>query len=138
MSDEYDTIFQRQGARFNVDWRLLKAIAMKESSLNPFAINRSDPSVGMMQILCSGYPGSKTCQNRFNIQSWPPQKSEDLLNAETNIFYGAQILSSNIKAYGFRKGVAVYNNWSARLQEEPFSNQGYLDTVIKIYGELIA
>lgn len=138
MSDEYDSIFQRHGTRFNVDWRLLKAIAMKESSLNPAAINRSDPSIGMMQILCTGYSSSKTCQNRFNIQSWPPQKSDDLFNADTNVFYGAQILSSNIKAYGLRKGIAVYNNWSARLQEEPFSNQGYLDTVIKIYEELTA
>jgi soluble lytic murein transglycosylase-like protein len=35
--DRYDSLFQHYGQRYSVDWKLLKAQAIAESNLNPYA-----------------------------------------------------------------------------------------------------
>lgn len=136
MDNGYDSLFQRYAGMFGVDWKLVKAIAMHESSLDPSQVNPSDPSVGLMQVLCEGYPDSTTCTNKLNVSGWPPENSDRLFDPDYNVFIGTQILASNIRAYGTRKGVAVYNDWRAHTQTEPFENQAYVDTVFSIYERL--
>lgn len=131
-----DEIFKRHANRYGLDWKLLKAIAMQESSLNSRAVNAADPSYGLMQILCT--PSSNgVCANKFPaVSNWPPKSKLDLFDPDYNISVGAQILAWNIKTFGMRKGVAVYNSWKARFETEPFSNQKYVDNVFSNYKRL--
>lgn len=50
MNNQYDPLFRDAGRRHGLDWRLLKAIARKESNFDPGAINHLDPSYGIMQV----------------------------------------------------------------------------------------
>lgn len=131
-----DQIFKRHADINGLDWKLLKAIAMQESSLNPRAVNAADPSYGLMQILCT--PSSNgVCANKFPaVSNWPPKSKLDLFDPDYNISIGAQILAWNIKTFGMRKGVAVYNSWKARFETEPFTNQKYVDNVFSNYKRL--
>ena len=45
---QFVSLYRKWGSA-SVDWRLLAAIGKVESSHNPFAVNPSDPSVGIMQ-----------------------------------------------------------------------------------------
>jgi soluble lytic murein transglycosylase-like protein len=131
---QFDDLYQRYGSIYNIDWKLIKAIAIVESSENPNAVNPNDPSVGLMQVLCQGWPDS--CTNTLYLDGWPPTDPKQLLDPEYNVKIGAGILADNIGKYGVRKGVAVYNSNKARYESEPFNNQSYLDKVMLKYGEL--
>ena len=129
-----DEIYQRYGLFYDLDWRLIKAISLVEDpSQDPNAINPADPSYGLMQVLCWDGPGGR-CSNIVNLPGWPPTRDE-LLNPDINVKFGAGILKWNIDTYGYPKGIAVYNNWSARTAPEngPFPNQGYVDKVLSAY-----
>ena len=132
-----DTLYQKHGRLRNLDWRLLKAIAQVESSENPQAKNPSDPSYGLMQILCrpDGHGG---CSNNLNVLGWPPMTVHSLYDPDYSLHIGAQILEWNIGRYGFLRGIACYNHWGARLSEPdgPFPNQKYVDKVMGKYNSL--
>lgn len=139
-SETLDEIFQRWGNEYGVDWILLKAVSMKESSLNPNAVNSADnESLGLMQVLChpDGYGG---CTNRFNVDGWTEATREKLLMPDFNIRIGAQILAWNIQQYGLPKAIAVYNKWNERTspQEGPFDNQAYVEKVLSNYRSIAA
>lgn len=125
----YNSLYQKHGQTYGVDWLLLKALAIIESNENPGAVNPVDPSYGIMQIF---YTGS----NRFDIDGWPPTNSTQLLDADYNIRLGSQIIGWNLRAYGLEKGIAVYNKWSARNETKPFSNQAYVDKVLNKYHSI--
>ena len=135
---DLDALFQKHGAVQDVDWRLLKAIAQVESHLNPRAVNRRDPSIGLMGVLCR--PAGETCGNRLDVAGWPPARREQLFDPDFNIAIGAQVLGWNLRTYGFARGIAVYNQWRARLtpRERPFPNQFYVDQVLARYRALQA
>lgn len=124
----FDKLYKKYGLKYNVDWKLLKAIAQVESDENPLAKNPNEPSYGLMQIF---YPQS------LNVENWPPQNAAQLYNPDYNISIGAQILRWNIASFGRDKGIAVYNAWSARHAPDqgPFPNQAYVD---KVKGKLAA
>ncbi len=130
-----DELFKKYGAKYNIEPRLLRAIAVVESSLRVDAIRNNPPhdvSVGLMQILC--IPDAKGfCTNKFNVDGWKNIKFNDLLNPDLNVSIGTQILAWNIKTYGYARGIAVYNNWSARNSpvNGPFPNQSYVNKVFK-------
>ncbi len=133
----FDTLFQAHGAANNVDWRLLRAIAEVESHLNPRAINRRDPSFGLMQVHCVADTSGR-CTNRFDVEGWAGMTRERLMDPEINVHIGAQVLAWNIRAFGFERGIAVYNRWDARLtpRGRPFPNQFYVDKVLGRYRAL--
>lgn len=135
-ASELDALYKKHGAAQGVDWRLIKAIAMIESRENPRAVNRKDPSVGAMQILCR--PRGDTCANKLDLPGWPPKRAR-LLDPDFNISIGAQILAKNIRAYGRDKGIAVYNSWPARHtpRGKRFPNQQYVDKVLRAYRALM-
>ncbi len=127
-----DDLYQQHAKTFGVDWRLVKAIAQHESRENQLAVNKADnESIGLMQILCRP-DGRGGCSNKLNVQGWNTATRAKLLDADFNIYIGAQILSSNIAAYGVAKGIAVYNAWDqhAAPTAGPFKNQAYVDDVL--------
>lgn len=131
-----DVLFKKWAAIYKTDWRLLKAHAVVESNLKTDAVNRSDPSYGLMQILCTNAGG--TCSNKFNIDGWVGMTSARLLDADTNIRMGAQIVAWNQQQYGLLRGIAVYNSWDQRKAPiyGPFKNQTYVDKVVRVYTSL--
>lgn len=131
------SLYQKYGQRYKIDPDLLRAVAIVESSENPKAVNPSDPSYGLMQVLCRSN-GKGSCSNQFNVTGWPPRWREDLLEPDYNLSIASQILTWNIRQYGLKKGVACYNNWSARFdpKEGPFQNQGYVNKVFFEYDKI--
>jgi len=132
-----DEIYKDAGNEFSVDWKLIKAHAIIESSERPEVKNAADPSYGLMQILCVP-DGAGSCKNRFNIVDWPPVSVEDLFDPLYNVRMGAQIIKWNQDTFGLKQGIAVYNNWSARNDnyDGPYRNQGYVDKVLSEYRKL--
>ena len=134
---EFDALFQKHGAAHSVDWRLLKAIGTVESHLNPRAENPDGLSAGIMQIHCAPAHGA-VCTNRFDIAAWPPATRAQLYAPDYNIGLGAEIIAWNIRHYGLPRGIAAYNQWSARKtpRGELFPNQYYLEKVLRAYSAL--
>ena len=135
---KYDALYKKY-ATSRVDWKLLKAIAKTESSENPKAINRSDPSYGLGQVLCNtqSIGSNQVCTNALpavpEFKSMTPQK---LLDAETNVRIFSKIIDDNVRKYGLERGIATYNRWASRLENKPFTNQRYVDTVLTNYQRL--
>ncbi|MDH5188838.1 MAG: lytic transglycosylase domain-containing protein [Rhodospirillaceae bacterium] len=137
-NNNLDLLFQKHGGAFGIPWQLLKAVAMRESSLNPLALNEENDgeggqaSRGLMQILTP---------NRLNIIGWsgayPLGGVNTLFDPDKNIYYGAQILKWNMETYGLYRGIAIYNNWSQRNEPAngPFSNQYYVDGIINYFKQ---
>ena len=127
-----DDLFRKWGAVYGVEWRLLKAIAVTESRLNPDAVNAADKeSIGLMQVLCRP-DGAGGCSNRLNVDGWSEATREKLFDPRFNIKIGAQILAWNIRTYGMPKAIAVYNRWAERTSPVagPFLNRLYVDAVL--------
>lgn len=132
-----DDLYNRWGSHYNVDPLLLKAIARVESSENPNAENPTDPSVGLMQILCTP-DGSGGCANTFLIDGWPPPSKAALFNPDLNVQFGSQILAWNIRRGGFNRGIAMFNRFASLQDPEngPFGNQDYVDKVLEEFRAL--
>jgi soluble lytic murein transglycosylase-like protein len=124
-----DELYLYWGKHYGVEPLLIKAVAFVESGENPNAKNPAEPSYGIMQVY---YTGS----NDLDADGWPPESADQLYNASYNIKIGTQILRWNLKTYGFPKGIAVYNKWSARLEIQPFTNQSYVNKVLDRYRDL--
>jgi soluble lytic murein transglycosylase-like protein len=130
-----DDLFRKWGTQYGVGWQLLKAVARKESRLNPRAVNNADnESIGLMQVLCRP-DGRGGCANNFRVEGWREATRERLFEPEFNIRIGAQILAWNVRKYGMPKAIAVYNRWTERASPRagPFVNQAYVDTVLANY-----
>lgn len=127
-----DDLLKELGAAYGVEWRLLKAVAVTESRLNPNAVNFADnESIGLMQVLCRP-DGLGGCSNKLNVDGWSEATRKKLFDPSFNIRIGAQILAWNIRTYGLPKAIAVYNRWAERtaLVAGPFENQSYVDAVL--------
>lgn len=137
--DSLKALYSCYGDRFGIDPNLIRAIAIVESSEDPKAVNPSDPSYGLMQVLCQPN-GRGGCANHLNINEWPPYSSEQLFDPEYNLLIAAQILKWNIRKYGLEKGVACYNCWESRYDpvRGPFRNQEYVTKVFAKYEQLKA
>lgn len=75
---EFDYIFIREALRFNLSFKLLKAIAITESGLNPKAINNNSNGTsdyGLMQI------------NSIHLRRFKDITKEDLFNPSINIYW---------------------------------------------------
>lgn len=127
-------IFEKYGAMRGIDPDLLAAFAIVESDMNPAAtrVNAGshDFSVGLMQVLC--IPNDEgICTNKFNVQPWPVSFNA-LLDPDMNVNIASQILRWNLDAYGYPRGIAVYNHWGARNSplNGPFPNQAYVNKVL--------
>lgn len=132
----YEDLFKKYSGEYNVPWEILSAISFVESSYRPNAINYLDnESIGLMQILCKP-DGNGGCANKLNVDGWLGIKRSQLLDTDTNVKIGAQIIAWNIQQFGLEKGIAVYNAWDQRDRVGPFKNQKYVDKVLKKAKEL--
>lgn len=133
---DFTPLYRKWGARHSVDPELLRAIAIVESGENPNALNPSDPSYGLMQVLCVNDGQNNKCQNLFNILNWDMATPNKLTDPDFNIEMASQIISWNIRTFGILKGIAVYNNFSARFDPDngPFRNQAYVDKVLAAWN----
>jgi soluble lytic murein transglycosylase-like protein len=139
----FDALYTATGARYGVDAKLLRAIAIVESGENPSAFNDADVpgyggSTGLMQVMCDANGPDSRCRNNLPaVKGWPPLAKE-LYDPETNLDFAAQILAWNIRQYGTLRGIAVYNRWDSRNDppEGPFGNQNYVDRVMQAYALL--
>ena len=122
----YSMLYKFYGDKYGVDPLLLRAIAKVESAENPLAVGPSG-DLGLMQI-----------NPRANFQSIDgyPANDYDYFNPAWSIKVAAQVLEWNIRSYGLKRGIAIYNMWSARRSpiDGPFPNQSYVDKVYKYYG----
>lgn len=80
----YDRIFEEAGKKYGIDPKLLKALSISESHLDPNIVN--DKSVGLMQVNTAAHP-------EFTV--------DELKDPATNIDAGARILSEDLyKTHG--------------------------------------
>ncbi len=133
-----DAMYRAHAQAQGLDWRLVKAIAIVESNERADAIHAESQSIGIAQVLCRDN-GKGGCANRLvDVAGWPPASRDVLFDPNYNLLIGTQILAWNIRTYGQRKGIAAYNQWSARKtpRGEPFPNQYYVDKVLRTYHQL--
>ncbi|ERT14903.1 hypothetical protein O185_01175 [Photorhabdus temperata J3] len=104
----FHSCFKSASERFQIDNRLLIAIAEVESTMNPGAIGYNkrngkivSEDVGLMQINSSWFP---------KLESMGITRKDLLENPCQNIYVGAWILASNIAANGVNwESVGAYN-----------------------------
>lgn len=127
LASPWEGIIQREaGGDLEMYW-LIKAVISVESQWNPSAVNRSDPSSGLMQVMPAANGGAG-----------PPGVTLDqLLDPDTNITAGAAFLRYQMGRYPVMSdAVSAYNaGHSTRdLASGRFANQAYVDAVLTYYS----
>lgn len=138
MSSQFDTLIFDAATRHSVEPALIKAIMRAESNFNPRAYRHEpfvphlggpDASYGLMQTLYTtarelGYSGSP----------------EGLYQPETSIEFGTRYLKRQLIRYSgdTEKAISAYNAGSARGSPGNWSNQPYVDRVLRFFRELRA
>ncbi|MGB9755889.1 MAG: lytic transglycosylase domain-containing protein [Desulfurella sp.] len=125
-TNNFASLFQEIGRKFNIDPKLLYAIAVTESSLNPNAVNYNNTNgsidYGLMQINSCHLPTLE----RYGITK------NDLFNPKTNVSVGAWILGKCIQKYGYSwQAIACYHTGNGSL-----NNKEALRYVWEVYRNL--
>lgn len=137
-SGNYKSCFILASKRFQIDYRLLMAIAEVESNMNPKAVGLNkregkviSEDVGLMQINSSWFP---------KLLSMGIKRSDLIDNPCQNIFVGAWILAKNIAEKGVNwSSVGAYNagfkgaNENFRMKYAKKVYQRYLNLVDPFY-----
>lgn len=110
-------MFKHAAQTYKIDEKVLMAVAHKESTFNAKA-HGSSGSLGMMQVMPS-------TGGRYGLDT------EELLDAETSINFGAMYLSERIAAYSgdLTKGFSAYNQGSVKVNRGTYSTR-YANRVI--------
>ena len=110
-------LFKNAAKTYNIDERILMAVAQKESTFNA-RCGEDGGALGMMQVMPS-------TGERYGLGR------EQLLDAETSINFGAMYLSERIAAYDgdLTKGFSAYNQGSVAVNRGSFSPR-YANRVI--------
>lgn len=124
------------GERYGVEPALVMAVMQVESSFNPMAVNPSDPSYGLMQML----PSTATLLAGRSVSG-----QELLDNPALAVDLGTQYLAMGLARYGNTgDAIAAYNAGVARRNAEgQYTNsrgdtkvQAYVDRVLDAYLDL--
>jgi hypothetical protein len=119
--EDYLEFIEKYAQKYKVPTELILSIIRQESAFNPMARSPAD-AFGLMQIL--GAPN-------FTHSSLPKLKhSEDLYDVETNIQYGAYLLSQLLKRFhgkcalaaaGYNAAESAVQSWVKKNQaDDPF------------------
>lgn len=125
-TEDLDVYFEEAANQYNVDIKLLKAIAYCESGFNPNAVS-SAGAVGVMQLM------PKTAEGLGVTDSYDPRQ---------NILGGAKLISQLLDKYDGDKSLALaaYNAGSGNVSKyggiPPFKEtQNYVQKVLARYKE---
>ena len=133
---DYDDVFYEIGRAYGVPFALLKAHAIKESSLNRSAF-RQEPngkaSYGLMQVLW--WPNS----NRFKNWGFPDDYIRDgsmLYDPEVNVSIACEIILDNYtRLKNLRDAINAYNTGvKESVRVAPYD---YVDKVLGYYSTII-
>ena len=123
-STSLDAYFEEAAEKYNVDVKLLKAIAHAESNFNPNATSSSG-AMGVMQLMPS-------TAKSLGIK--------DAYNARDNIMGGAKVISQHLSRYNgdVSLALAAYNAGSGNVEKyggiPPFTEtQNYVKKVLAYY-----
>ena len=132
---DYDDFFYQQGLEFGVPFALMKAHAIRESSLKPgsFLSDSRGGSYGLMQL--SWGPGNE----RFKSYGYSAAKIGDgqlLYDPYTNTFIAAQLIADNLRRFGnVKDAINAYNTGVAYSTRVAPAN--YTEDVLNYYSTLI-
>lgn len=129
--DDLDTLIAEAARKYSVPAALIKAIAMTESSLNPNAVNPSDPSYGLCQIM------PILAEDYGIVRDWHnPTDAEIAMikDPATNLRIAAWHLNRLMSKYTMDVSIEMYNvGESGWLQGRRNSN--YVSRVKRFYNE---
>lgn len=146
-SSTYDESFEKASGATRVPFALIKAHAIRESSLNPNASHAdtaSNASFGLLQVEWSTDSASSLYDR---LSKYGTQYSGDQLNPtvlsdpDTSAFLGASIMADNLGwlakggLQGLRDAVNAYNTGSAEAVHPAPAN--YVNDVLKYYAAII-
>ena len=96
--------------KYGVDWKLVKAVAMTESSLDPNSKNPNDPSWGLMGITPAVAEDFGIVKDYHN-----PTDAEIAMIREpqTNLNIGAWLLAKLLKRFPWDAAIQAYNEGPA-------------------------
>ena len=121
----YLSLIESNAQRHKIDPALVAAIISKESS-GDYAARGPVGEYGLMQL-------RDTTAQMLGFTGDP----DSLFNPATNIRYGTQYLAWQLERYAGAAdpvsfAVAAYNAGTATIKRGKFTNQGYVDSVIKV------
>lgn len=132
----YDDTFYQVSIAKGVPFALLKAHAIRESSLNPKAYLQEPSgkaSYGLMQILW--WKNS----NRFADYGYSDDQIGDgslLYNPDINTIIAAEIILANLRDFGnLRDAINAYNTGTSEAKH--IAPHNYVNDVLKYYSTLI-
>lgn len=129
--DTVDGMISYASAKYRVNPALIKAVAMTESSLNPYASNPSDPSWGLMGIM------PILAEDFGIVRDWHnPTVSEIAMIRDplTNLRIGAWHLERLLAQYPFDDAIQMYNVGVSGFKSGR-RNPDYLEKVKRYYNE---
>jgi soluble lytic murein transglycosylase-like protein len=122
--EEIQPLIRRVASARGVDPALMLAFAKKETNFNPAAVNASDPSYGLFQIM-------PFWLQYFGFSTDPDQ----LMNAEFNTGLACDIVGYfQQKGFRFPDQADIYNVGET-LWKDGRRNVSYRNDVIRFYGE---
>ncbi len=119
----FDEIYQKWGAARNLDWKLIKAVAKRESNENPNAVGDNGKAIGLMQLWS------------FH---WGPYSREQMFDPDHNIERGSLFLSQVVNQYGVWMGLEAYNNGARNLEMGNPNGVDYANAVFADYQSMLA
>ncbi|MBR9706077.1 lytic transglycosylase domain-containing protein [Candidatus Pacearchaeota archaeon] len=134
-STVYDDLYKKYSNHAGVDWKLLKAISINESSQRFTSVNedegRGRKSYGLMQIL---YPDTLDFINDYYGYEYT---RNDLLNPEINIFLASSYIRYLKTRYNkISDIIASYNAGSVIKRNGLYINQTYVNKILKVYRSI--
>lgn len=137
----YDDSFEKASARTGVPFALIKAHAIRESSLKPNAYHYDDAangaSYGLLQVewMKSGKNYNRLAQ--FGYSGDTIKDGSILYNADVSAFLGASIMAQNLTRFNsnIRDAINAYNTGVAEATRAAPGN--YVDDVISYYEEIL-
>ncbi len=108
----YEDLVVKYSEQYSVDEALIYAIINCESGFDPNAVSAAG-AIGLMQITPETF---QWLQTKDDIEETLPEG--DLYDPETNIKYGALLISLNVEEFGnVRTAIASYNAGRGKVAE---------------------
>ena len=142
-SKDYDENFEKAEAQTGVPFALIKAHAVRESSLNPNAYHydnsSSGASYGLLQVEwnATGPNANRLIVYGSQFSADQMQNGSALYDPDTNCYLGACIMRDNLNRFkgNIRDAINAYNTGVAESVRAAPDN--YVNDVLKYYSEIV-